>query len=407
MVPFGPAQDKLSALTNGTIQHSPLVVVLSLHCAVIYSPNVHSEVRPVTQTAPSTGPEQGAGTGSEPSPSAGQTAPRTQSTTLATRSATEAMIDVNHVTKRYGDYVAIEDVTFQVGKGEILGFLGPNGAGKTTTMRILTGYMPPSEGSASIAGFDIFTQSLQARQHIGYLPETVPLYTDMTVRGYLDFQATLHNMRNPRKEDRIDEVIERLRLDDYADSIIAKLSKGYRQRVGIAQAIIHEPDVLVLDEPTIGIDPVQVVETRQLIKDLGRDHTIILSSHILPEVSMVCQKVIIINEGQIVAMDTTENLSTRLSGPGRVRMSVRGPAREVAAVLRDVAGVQSAEWENSGTEGVFRFLMEARGGRDIRPQLAAAVVQRHWDLLELQPVGLSLEDIFLRLTTKEDLTADA
>ncbi|HLC30957.1 MAG TPA: ATP-binding cassette domain-containing protein [Dehalococcoidia bacterium] len=317
------------------------------------------------------------------------------------------MIDVQHLTKNYGDFVAVEDISFFIAKGEIVGFLGPNGAGKTTTMRILTGFMPPTSGKATIAGYDVFQQSLEARQHIGYLPETVPLYTDMTVRAYLDFQATLHAMRNPHKKARIDEIIERMRLEEYDNILIGKLSKGYRQRVGIAQAVLHEPDVLILDEPTIGIDPIQVVETRQLIKELGQDHTIILSSHILPEVSMVCQRVLIIDEGRLVAADTTEGLSSRLGGPERVQMVVKGPMREVAAVLRDVGGVHTVEPEDTGTEGTFRFLVECRAGRDVRPQLAAAVVQRRWDLLELHATGLSLEDIFLQLTTKEELEVHA
>ena len=317
------------------------------------------------------------------------------------------MIDVQHLTKNYGDFVAVEDISFFIAKGEIVGFLGPNGAGKTTTMRILTGFMPPTSGKATIAGYDVFQQSLEARQHIGYLPETVPLYTDMTVRSYLDFQATLHAMRNPHKKARIDEIIERMRLEEYDNILIGKLSKGYRQRVGIAQAVLHEPDVLILDEPTIGIDPIQVVETRQLIKELGQDHTIILSSHILPEVSMVCQRVLIIDEGRLVAADTTEGLSSRLGGPERVQMVVKGPMREVAAVLRDVGGVHTVEPEDTGAEGTFRFLVECRAGRDVRPQLAAAVVQRRWDLLELHATGLSLEDIFLQLTTKEELEVHA
>ena len=317
------------------------------------------------------------------------------------------MIDVQHLTKKYGDFVAVEDISFFVAKGEIVGFLGPNGAGKTTAMRVLTGFMPPTSGKATIAGYDVFQQSLEARQHIGYLPETVPLYTDMTVRAYLDFQATLHAMSNPHKKARIDEIIERMRLEEYDNILIGKLSKGYRQRVGIAQAVLHEPDVLILDEPTIGIDPIQVVETRQLIKELGQDHTIILSSHILPEVSMVCQRVLIIDEGRLVAADTTEGLSSRLGGPERVQMVVKGPMREVAAVLRDVGGVHTVEPEDTGTEGTFRFLVECRAGRDVRPQLAAAVVQRRWDLLELHATGLSLEDIFLQLTTKEELEVHA
>ncbi len=317
------------------------------------------------------------------------------------------MIEVDHVTKLYGSFIAVDDITFQVAPGEILGFLGPNGAGKTTTMRMLTGYTPPTSGRVTIAGYDVMNQSLEARRQVGYLPETVPLYTDMTVRSYLNFQATIHGVREPKKSERIEEIINRMRLEEYADSLISKLSKGFRQRVGISQAIIHEPDVLVLDEPTIGIDPIQVVETRQLIKDLGKDHTIILSSHILPEVSMICQRVIIINEGRLAAVDTPENLSNKLGGIERIRVQVKGPTREVAAVIRDVSGVTGVESDDTGTAGVFRYTVEARLGRDARPNIASAIVQRKWDLLQLESLGMSLEDIFLRLTMKEEETANA
>ncbi len=317
------------------------------------------------------------------------------------------MIEVDHVTKLYGSFIAVDDITFQVAPGEILGFLGPNGAGKTTTMRMLTGYTPPSSGRVTIEGYDVMNQSLEARRQVGYLPETVPLYTDMTVRSYLKFQATIHGVREPKKSERVEEIINRMRLDEYADSLISKLSKGFRQRVGISQAIIHEPAVLVLDEPTIGIDPIQVVETRQLIKDLGKDHTIILSSHILPEVSMICQRVIIINEGRLAAVDTPENLSNKLGGIERIRVQVKGPTREVAAVIRDVSGVTGVESDDTGTEGVFRYIVEARPGRDARPNIASAIVRRKWDLLQLESLGMSLEDIFLRLTMKEEETANA
>ena len=317
------------------------------------------------------------------------------------------MIEVDHVTKLYGSFIAVDDISFQVAPGEILGFLGPNGAGKTTTMRMLTGYTPPSSGRMTIEGYDVMNQSLEARRQVGYLPETVPLYTDMTVRSYLKFQATIHGVREPKKSERVEEIINRMRLDEYADSLISKLSKGFRQRVGISQAIIHEPAVLVLDEPTIGIDPIQVVETRQLIKDLGKDHTIILSSHILPEVSMICQRVIIINEGRLAAVDTPENLSNKLGGIERIRVQVKGPTREVAAVIRDVSGVTGVESDDTGTEGVFRYMVEARLGRDARPNIASAIVRRKWDLLQLESLGMSLEDIFLRLTMKEEETANA
>ncbi|MBI4496278.1 MAG: ATP-binding cassette domain-containing protein [Chloroflexi bacterium] len=322
------------------------------------------------------------------------------------------MIRVEGLTKLYGDFVAIEDITFSVNEGEIVGFLGPNGAGKTTTMRILTGFMPATEGTAQIAGYDIFSQSLEARRHIGYLPETVPLYTDMTVRGYLDFQGTLRGLKNPRRTNRIDDIIERMRLDEYADTLIGKLSKGYRQRVGLSQALLHEPDVLILDEPTIGIDPIQVVETRQLIKELGKNHTILLSSHILPEVSMVCERVVVVNEGRLVAVDRPENLSTRLGGADRLRLAVRGPAGDVAAALRQVAGVLEVEVERApggverapgGVEQAHRFVLVCRPGRDLREEVAALIVRRNWGLLELQPMGMSLEEIFLRLTTHEEL----
>ncbi|MEE9284355.1 MAG: ATP-binding cassette domain-containing protein, partial [Dehalococcoidia bacterium] len=240
------------------------------------------------------------------------------------------MIEVEHLTKYFGDFIAVEDVSFNVQPGEIVGFLGPNAAGKTTTMRIITGFMPPSEGTVRVAGYDILRNSLEARREIGYLPETVPLYTDMSVRDYLDFMGSLRRMDAAARRRRIAYVIERMRLEEYANILIGRLSKGFRQRVGIAQAILHDPKVLVLDEPTIGIDPVQVVETRELIKSLGEDHTVVLSTHILPEVSMVCQRVVVINEGRIVAVDKPENLSVRLRGTEQVQVEVRGPERDVA-----------------------------------------------------------------------------
>ena len=234
------------------------------------------------------------------------------------------MIEVNGVTKYFGNFPAITDINFRVEQGEVVGFLGPNGAGKSTTMKIITGFIPPTSGTASVAGYDIVNESLEARKHIGYLPETVPLYTEMTVREYLDYMGRLRGMTTDRVRVRIDDVIEICHLEDYYASIIGKLSKGFRQRLGIAQAILHEPDVLVLDEPTIGIDPIQVVETRQLIKDLGGDHTLIVSTHILPEVSQLCERVIVINEGQIVATDDPENLAKRLLGRERVDLQIKG-----------------------------------------------------------------------------------
>ena len=311
------------------------------------------------------------------------------------------MIEVKNLTKYYGDFPAVEDVSFRVEKGEILGFLGPNGAGKTTTMRILTGFLPASSGTATIAGYDVFNNSLEVRRRIGYLPETVPLYTDMTVHDYLHFCASIRGVERKRIPRRIDDVIGICRLEEYYDSLIGKLSKGFRQRVGVAQAIIHEPEVLFLDEPTIGIDPRQVAETRHLITNLGKDHTIILSTHILPEVSMVCKRVIIIDEGKVVAVDTPENLSSRLAGSDRIKLEVRGPTRDVGARLRQIRGVQRVTQE-AATNGKGRFLLECATGQDLREEIAKAVVQSGWGLMELQPVGMSLEEIFLKLTTKEE-----
>ena len=238
------------------------------------------------------------------------------------------MIEIDHVWKYFGDFPAVTDISFSVEKGEVLGFLGPNGAGKSTTMKMITGFLPPSAGTVSVAGYDIVTNSLEARRHIGYLPETVPLYTDMDIADYLSFMGKIRGMSSPDIRRRIDEVASVTGLEGYLKTHIGKLSKGYRQRVGIAQAILHEPDVLILDEPTIGIDPIQVVDTRQLIKSLGGEHTLIISTHILPEVSMICERVIIIHEGQIVAVDKPENLAARLQGVERIEVDARGPSKD-------------------------------------------------------------------------------
>jgi ABC-2 type transport system ATP-binding protein len=315
------------------------------------------------------------------------------------------MIELENVTKYYGNFPAITDISFRVEKGEILGFLGPNGAGKTTTMKIITGFMPPSSGRCTVADYDIVSQSLEARRHIGYMPETVPLYTDMTVEDYLAFMGKIRGMSRERIRQRIDDVVEICRLWEYRSSHISKLSKGFRQRVGIAQAVLHEPDVLVLDEPTIGIDPIQVVETRQLIKSLGGEHTLIVSTHILPEVSMICERVIIIHEGAIIAVDKPENLASRLRGVERIEMDVKGPQKDVSATLRGIEGVQNVERTQALGGGVASYLVEATPGVEIRAQLAAEVVRKGWELLRLQSIGMSLEEIFLRLTTAEEGTA--
>ncbi|MBI4198218.1 MAG: ATP-binding cassette domain-containing protein [Chloroflexi bacterium] len=311
------------------------------------------------------------------------------------------MIEASHLTKYYGDFPAITDVSFSAQKGEILGFLGPNAAGKTTTMRILTGFMPPSSGAASIAGYDVVTESLEARRHVGYLPETVPLYTDMMVKDYLHFMGTIRGMEGKAIQRRINDVIQICRLEEYYKAHIAKLSKGFRQRVGVAQAILHEPEVLVLDEPTVGIDPIQVVETRQLIKSLGGERTIILSTHILPEVSMICQRVIIIHEGAIVAMDTTQALAERLQGAEHIQLEVAGPMGQVVRTLRAIPGVQDVTFTDLGDRrGAYSVI--SRRGDEMRANLARAVVEQGWGLLRLETVSMSLEEIFLRLTTTEE-----
>ena len=314
--------------------------------------------------------------------------------------STETMIEVDHLTKYYGNFPAISNVSFNATKGEILGFLGPNAAGKTTTMRILTGFMPPTSGTARIAGYDIVTQSREARKHIGYLPETVPLYTDMTVKSYLAFMGTIRGMDKKAVQRRIDDVIQICHLEEYYKSLIGKLSKGFRQRLGIAQAILHEPDVLVLDEPTIGIDPIQVVETRQLIKSLGGDHTLILSTHILPEVSMICERVVIIHEGEVVAVDRPGNLAETLEGTERIQLEVRGPTKAVTKALSNITGVQDVSYDDHGDGRAVYSIISSRS-EDTRAVLARSVVEQGWELIRLESVAMSLEEIFLRLTTTE------
>ena len=320
---------------------------------------------------------------------------------MTTTTSDNLMIQATGLTHYYGPQPAIEDVNFGVKKGEILGFLGPNGAGKTTTMRILTGFMPPTEGKVTVGGFDVVEQSLEVRRRVGYLPETVPLYTEMSVNSYLKYMGSLRGMEPKRIKRRITEVIDVCRLGDYHKTIIGKLSKGFRQRVGIAQAILHEPEVLVLDEPTIGIDPIQVVETRKLIQDLGKQQTVVLSSHILPEVSMICQRVLIIHQGRIVAEDTPDNLAGRLQGVDRLEVEVGGPSAEVLPVLKKVSGVIQVTHNRQQNRDVYTI--QAEQGQDLRDEISRAVISNDWSLLNLQQVGMTLEDIFLRLTTEEEL----
>ncbi|MQF69767.1 ABC transporter ATP-binding protein [SAR202 cluster bacterium AD-804-J14_MRT_500m] len=311
------------------------------------------------------------------------------------------MVEARNLTKYYGDFLAIEEVNFQVQKGEIVGFLGPNGAGKTTTMRIITGFIPPSSGTALVAGYDMVDKSLEARARIGYLPETVPLYVDMTVNDYLKFMGTIRRMNPKEIKSRTSYVIDVCRLGDYRNSQIRKLSKGFRQRVGIAQAVMHDPDVLVMDEPTIGIDPIQVVETRQLIKDLAGSHTVILSTHILPEVSMLCDRVLIIHEGQIVAEDTPKQLGERLQGVDRLEVEIQGPKESVIETLEKIRGV--IEVSSISQDGdVIVYKIQTRKGLDLRPTVSRSIISNGWSLLNLQLVNMSLEEIFLKLTTSEE-----
>jgi len=301
------------------------------------------------------------------------------------------MIQVNGLTKDYGARRAISDLTFDAEQGEIVGFLGPNGAGKTTTMRILAGYMPPTDGTATVAGYDVVEESLEVRKRVGYLPETVPLYSDMTALEYLKFMADLRHIPNSRE--RAYETLERVNLSDRADSYIGNFSKGMRQRVGLAQALIHRPEVLILDEPTIGLDPAQVVEMRSVIREIGKDRTVLLSTHILPEAQQICDRVLIINKGSIVAEDTPENLQSRLVGSQRVVLRVRGDSDGLSAKITKIKGVHDVD---SKPDGSVEF--EFAAGQDIRPQVAKTIVQGGYDLLEMRPIGMSLEEIFLELT---------
>ena len=310
------------------------------------------------------------------------------------------MIEVESLTKRYGRATAVDGVSFRVNKGEILGFLGPNGAGKTTTMRILTCYLPPTGGTARVGGYDVYEQPMEVRRRVGYLPETPPLYPDMSVRDYLDFCAKIKGVSAGDRKGKVGDAIEKCRVGDVRTTLIGKLSKGYRQRVGLAQAILHNPDVLILDEPTAGLDPKQIIETRELIRSLGGEHTVILSTHILPEVSMTCGRVVIINKGRVVAEDTPENLTRRLAGAGTLRLEIRGEEIPVLDTLRAVPGVLAARLKG-GHDELLVVDVEAEAGRDVRAELASAVVAAGHGLLGLEQVGMSLEDIFLELTTTD------
>jgi len=310
------------------------------------------------------------------------------------------MIEVDHLTKHYGPTPAIQDVSFSVEKGQIVGFLGPNGAGKTTTMRILSCFMPPSGGRARVAGYDVFEQSIEVRRRIGYLPENVPLYVDMTVAAYLDFVAEVKGVARSERRRRVGEALERCQIPDVRDRLIGRLSKGYRQRVGLAQALIADPEVLILDEPTIGLDPKQIVGIRDLIKSLAGQHTVILSTHILPEVSMVCQAVVIINRGRIVASGSLDRLMDELSPVTRLQVQVEGPAELVQRSLRALPGVQRVDARGTA-DGATTFVVEADRARDVRRDAVQLITQQRWGLLELRTLGLSLEDLFIRVVAGE------
>jgi ABC-2 type transport system ATP-binding protein len=305
------------------------------------------------------------------------------------------VIEVQHVSKKYGRVTAVDDVSFRVERGEILGFLGPNGAGKTTTMRILTGYMPATEGKAIVAGFDVFANPLDAKRRTGYLPEAPPLYPDMTVREYLDFVARIKGVPSGERKSRVTNVMQQTHVAEMADRHCSKLSKGYKQRVGLAQALIHNPEVLILDEPTAGLDPKQIIETRQLIRSLGGTHTIVLSTHILPEVAQTCQRVVIINKGRVVAVDTPENLTARLTGAETMYVQIDALGAEAGPALAAIPGVSRVVASDGG------FEVESERGTDVRRELAKTVVNHGWGLLELRPMRMSLEEIFLQVTTDE------
>ncbi len=311
------------------------------------------------------------------------------------------MIKVENLTKRYAGQTAIKDLNFEVGKGEIMGFLGPNGAGKTTTMRILASYMPPSSGRATVAGFDVFKQSLQARTHLGYMPENVPLYNDMRVTEYLDYRAALKGVPHRRIMERVGDVKELCGLKEVEKKLIGTLSKGYRQRVGLADALLHEPDLLILDEPTIGLDPNQIRQVRELIKNIGKQHTILLSTHILPEVEMTCSRVIIIHKGRIEACDTPENLLGQIRQAGGVVVEAKVGNDNGAEELKKISGVRDVTTETSGVWRTFSLRVES--GTDVRAEVFQLASARRWTLRELSQRRATLEDVFVEITHPDEV----
>jgi gliding motility-associated transport system ATP-binding protein len=317
------------------------------------------------------------------------------------------MIEVQNLTKRYGPVTAIRDVSFTVAPGEIVGFLGPNGAGKSTTMRILACFMPASGGSARVAGYDVFRESMEVRRRIGYLPESVPLYNDMRVAPYLDFVAEVKGVPRSARKKRVAEVMDRCLIADVQNRLIRNLSKGYRQRVGLAQAIVSDPHVLILDEPTIGLDPRQITEIRSLIKSLAGEHTVILSTHILPEVSMVCGAVVIINRGAIVAQGPIDRLVEQFFPTSRVEVEIGAPRAAVLDGVGAIAGVVRVDESVAPGEGPGRYVVESARGHDVRGEIFQLAAQQKWNLLELRQVGMTLEEVCIRIVAGEESEAAA
>jgi ABC-2 type transport system ATP-binding protein len=307
------------------------------------------------------------------------------------------MIDVTGLTKVYGVNNAVSDLTFNAKKGEILGFLGPNGAGKTTTMRILTGYIPPTSGTVTIGGYDVIEQSMEVRKLVGYLPESVPLYTDMRVNEYLQFMGSLHKVKNVKE--RVSTVLEQVGMTERSGSFISKLSKGMRQRVGLAQALIHEPEVLILDEPTVGLDPAQIIEVRKLIQEIGKEKTVLLSTHILSEAQQICNRVLIINRGKLVAEDSPENLQKNLFTSQKVFVKVSGDAMAALEIIKAIPGVSSPSLDDQG-----QIVFENQPENDIRPKVTKLLVSSGFDLLDMHTDSVNLEEIFLQLTAKDEIT---
>jgi ABC-2 type transport system ATP-binding protein len=312
------------------------------------------------------------------------------------------MISVENLTKYYGVKKAVDNISFNVKKGEILGFLGPNAAGKTTTMRVITCYLSASAGTVKVGDYNIFENPIEVKRMIGYMPENPPLYTDMTVQSYLEFVGMIKGLSRKGLNDGVKRVMHVTAIEHVKERITGKLSKGYRQRVGLAQALIHNPEILILDEPTAGLDPKQIIETRELIKSLAGKHTIVVSTHILPEVSMTCERVLIINEGKIVAEDTIDNLQHRIRGSETILIEVEGPKSEILETLKKIEGISDVKFQKTKGENIHIFHIEAKSSDRARATLARAIISKNWNLYEMKTIGMSLEDIFLKLTTKDE-----